>query len=39
MKCVIYRAVRKPDAYLYSEREADFSRVPACSDCSGAWSR
>jgi len=28
MKCVIYRAERKPDAYLYIEREADFSRVP-----------
>jgi len=28
MKCVIYRAERKPDAYLYIEREDDFSRVP-----------
>lgn len=28
MQCVIYKGNRKPDAYLYIEREGDFSRVP-----------
>lgn len=28
MKCAIYKGNRKQDAYLYIEREADFSRVP-----------
>lgn len=28
MKCVIYKGDRKQDAYLYIEREGDFSRVP-----------
>ncbi len=28
MKCVIYKSVRKPDTYLYIEREDDFARVP-----------
>ena len=28
MKCVVYRGSRKPDAYLYIQRERDFSQVP-----------
>ena len=28
MKCVIYKSDRKQDAYLYIEREGDFTRVP-----------
>ena len=28
MKCVIYKGSRKPDAYLFVEREGDFSQVP-----------
>ena len=28
MKCVIYKGSRKPDAYLYIQREGDFSQVP-----------
>ena len=28
MQCVIYRGRKKYDAYLYVERENDFSRVP-----------
>ena len=29
MECVIYKGSRKPDPYLFIEREADFSRIPA----------
>ena len=29
MKCVIYKGSRKPDTYLYVQREGDFSKVPA----------
>ena len=29
MQCVIYKGRRKADTYLYVERVADFSRVPA----------
>ncbi len=29
MECVIYKGSRKPDTYLFIEREADFSRIPA----------
>lgn len=28
MNCAIYKGPRKPDTYLYVEREGDFSRVP-----------
>lgn len=28
MQCVIYKGPRKPDSYLFIEREDDFSRVP-----------
>ncbi len=28
MNCVIYKGAKKPDSYLYVEREGDFSRVP-----------
>ncbi len=28
MKCVVYKSERKQDAYLYIEREDDFTRVP-----------
>lgn len=28
MQCAIYKGNRKPDTYLYIEREDDFSRVP-----------
>ena len=28
MKCVVYKGSRKPDAYLYIQREGDFSQVP-----------
>lgn len=28
MKCVIYKGSRKPDTYLYIERDDDFARVP-----------
>ena len=28
MKCVVYKSNRKPDAYLYIQREGDFSQVP-----------
>jgi uncharacterized protein YcgL (UPF0745 family) len=28
MKCVIYKGHKKPDTYLYIEREDDFERVP-----------
>ena len=28
MQCVIYKGNKKPDTYLYIEREGDFSRVP-----------
>ena len=28
MKCVVYKGNRKPDAYLYIQREGDFSQVP-----------
>ena len=28
MKCVVYRGSRKPDAYLFIQREGDFSQVP-----------
>ena len=28
MKCVVYKSSRKSDAYLYIQREGDFSRVP-----------
>ena len=27
--CVVYKSSRKPDTYLYVERQDDFSRVPA----------
>ena len=29
MECVIYKGSRKPDTYLFIEREADFSRIHA----------
>ena len=29
MECVIYKGSRKPNIYLFIEREADFSRIPA----------
>ena len=28
MKCVVYKGSCKPDAYLYIQREGDFSQVP-----------
>ena len=28
MKCVVYKGSRKPDAYLFIQREGDFSQVP-----------
>lgn len=28
MQCFIYKGLKKPDSYLYIEREEDFSRVP-----------
>ncbi|MDX1251443.1 MAG: YcgL domain-containing protein [Gammaproteobacteria bacterium] len=28
MKCAIYKSLKKPDTYLYIERENDFSRIP-----------
>ena len=28
MKWVVYKGSRKPDAYLYIQREGDFSQVP-----------
>ena len=28
MKCVVYKGSRKPGAYLYIQREGDFSQVP-----------
>jgi len=28
MQCVIYKGRKKPDSYLYIEREDDFSRIP-----------
>ena len=28
MECVVYKGSRKPDAYLYIQREGDFSQVP-----------
>ena len=28
MKCVVYKGSRKPDTYLYVQREGDFSKVP-----------
>jgi hypothetical protein len=28
VKCVVYKGSRKPDAYLYIQREGDFSQVP-----------
>ena len=28
MKCVVYKGNRKPDTYLYIQREGDFSQVP-----------
>ena len=28
MRCVVYKGSRKPDAYLYIQREGDFSQVP-----------
>ena len=28
MQCVIYKGHKKPDSYLFIEREDDFSRVP-----------
>ena len=28
MKCVVYKSSRKPDVYLYIQREGDFSQVP-----------
>lgn len=28
MQCYIYKGLKKPDSYLYIEREEDFSRVP-----------
>jgi len=28
VKCVIYKGSRKPDAYLFVQREGDFSQVP-----------
>ena len=28
MQCVIYKGSKKPDSYLFIEREDDFSRVP-----------
>ncbi|MFZ5594160.1 MAG: YcgL domain-containing protein [Pseudomonadota bacterium] len=28
MTCVIYKSLKKPDTYLYIERENDFTRVP-----------
>lgn len=28
MKCVIYKGHKKPDTYLFVEREDDFDRVP-----------
>ena len=28
MKCVVYKGHRKPDTYLYIQREGDFSQVP-----------
>ena len=28
MQCFIYKGRKKPDSYLYIEREEDFSRVP-----------
>ncbi len=28
MQCAVYKGHRKPDAYLFVEREDDFSRVP-----------
>ena len=28
MQCYIYKGRRKPDTYLYIERENDFTRVP-----------
>jgi len=28
MQCVIYKGRKKPDGYLYIEREDDFTRVP-----------
>lgn len=37
MHCVIYKGRRKQDAYLYVEREGEFSRVPeALLDMLGA---
>jgi uncharacterized protein YcgL (UPF0745 family) len=29
MNCSIYKSAKKPDSYLFVEREGDFSRVPA----------
>jgi len=28
VKCVVYKGSRKPDAYLFIQREGDFSQVP-----------
>jgi hypothetical protein len=28
VKCVVYKGSRKPDVYLYIQREGDFSEVP-----------
>ena len=28
MKCVVYKGNHKPDAYLFIQREGDFSQVP-----------
>ncbi len=28
MNCAIYKSAKKPDSYLYVEREGDFSKVP-----------
>jgi uncharacterized protein YcgL (UPF0745 family) len=28
MQCVIYKGPKKPDSYLFVEREDDFSRIP-----------
>ena len=28
MKCVVYKGSRKPDAYLFIQREGDFYQVP-----------